>query len=192
MLRTEKRGIGQKRKLDFELVDEIPILGIQNSEFNVLNPIYVSISSDSIITRLQIYKNYRYRFVLQSLLFSSNIENETDVILVTANNLNNAKEALIKKNNQPILESTLGVCFLCEIVDWNIIKGQSKRSQAVFSDSEDLNRDSNHLAFSFITKNISDLLQFSVTLLDGAGKEITFPSNERKLPIITFKIQIIK
>ena len=97
MLRTEKRGIGQKRKLDFELVDEIPILGIQNSEFNVLNPIYVSINSDSIITRLQMYKNYRYRFVLQSLLFSSNIENETDVIIVTANGLNNAKEALIKK-----------------------------------------------------------------------------------------------
>ena len=192
MLRTEKRGIGQKRKLDFELVDEIPILGIQNSEFNVLNPIYVSISSDSIITRLQLYKNYRYRFVLQSLLFSSNIEDETDVILVTANGLNNAKEALIEKNNQPVLESTLGVCFLSEIVDWNIIKGQSKRSQAVFSDSEDLNRDSNHLAFSFITKNISDLLQFSVTLLDGAGKKITFPSNETKLPIITFKIQIIK
>ena len=90
------------------------------------------------------------------------------------------------------MESTLGVCFLSEITDWNIIKGQSKRSQAVFSDSEDLNRDSNHLAFSFITKNISDLLQFSVTLLDGAGKQITFPSNEKKLPIITFRIQIIK
>ena len=41
MLRTEKYSIGQKRKVDFELVDEIPILGIQNSEFNVLNPIYV-------------------------------------------------------------------------------------------------------------------------------------------------------
>ena len=95
MLRTEKRGIGQKRKLDFELVNEI--LGIQNSEFNILNPIYVSISSDAIITRLQLYKNYRYRFVLQSLLFSSNIENETDVILVTANGLNNAKKVLIKK-----------------------------------------------------------------------------------------------
>ena len=99
MLRTEKQGIGQKRKLDFELVDEIPILGIQNSEFNVLNPIYVSISSDSIITKLQMYKKYRYRFVLQSLLFSSNIKNETDVILVTANGLNNAKEALIKKKS---------------------------------------------------------------------------------------------
>ena len=61
----------------------------------------------------------------------------------------------------------------------------------VFSDSEDLNHSSDHLAFSFITKNLSDLLQFSVTLLDGAGKEITFPDNETKLPIIAFRIQII-
>ena len=192
MLRTEKYGIGQKRKTDFELVEEILILGIQNSEFNVLNPIYVSISSDAIITKLQLYKNYRYRFILQSLLFSSNIVNDTDVIIVTANGLSNTKQALIKRNNQSVLESTLGVCFLSEIPDWNIIKRQSKRTQAVFSDSEDLNRSSDHLAFSFITKNISDLLQFSVTLLDGAGKEIAFPTNETKLPIVTFRIQIIK
>ena len=46
LIRTEKHGTGQKRKVDFELVDEIPILGIQNSDFNVLNPIYVSISSE--------------------------------------------------------------------------------------------------------------------------------------------------
>ena len=168
------------------------ILGIQNSEFNVLNPIYVSISSDGIITKLQLHKNYRYRFILQSLLFSSNIVNDTDVIIITANGLNNTKQALISKNNHPILESTLGVCFLSEITNWDILKGASKRAQAVFSDSEDLNRSSDHLAFSFITKNVSDLLQFSVSLLDGAGKEITFPNNETKLPIISFRIQIIK
>ena len=74
MLRTEKYGIGQKRKVDFELV---------------------SISSDAIITKLQLYKNYRYRFILQSLLFSSNIVNDTDVIIITADGLNNTKQALI-------------------------------------------------------------------------------------------------
>ena len=192
MIRTEKHGIGQKKKVDFELVDEIPILGIQNSEFNVLNPIYVSISSDAIITKLQLYKNYRYRFVLQSLLFSSNFVNDTDVIIITANGLNNTKQVLISKNNHPILESTLGVCFLSEITNWDLLKGASKRAQAVFSDSEDLNRSSDHLAFSFITKNASDLLQFLVGLLDGAAKEITFPDNETKLPIISCRIQIIK
>ena len=70
---------------------------------------------------------------MQSLLFSSNIKNETDVILLISNGLNNAKRALIKEN----LETTVGVCYLNEIKDWDIIKGQSKRSQAIFSDVED-------------------------------------------------------
>ena len=192
ILRTEKSGIGNKRKMKNEIVDEIPILGIQNSEFNVLNPIYISINSDNIISRLQLYKNNRFRFVLNTLLFSSNIVNNTDVIIITSNGLSETKQALIIKNNTPTLESTLGVCFLNEIPEWKIVKGASKRIQVVFSDSENLNQNSNHLAFSFITKNITDLLQFSVTLLDGAGKKITFPADETKLPIINFTIQILK
>ena len=127
MLRTEKNGVGNKRKMQIELVDEISILGIQNSEFNVLNPIYISINSDSIISKLQLYKNNRFRFVLRSLLFSSNIVNDTDVIIITSNGLTNTKQALITKNNRPILENTLGVCFLNEISEWNIVKGASKR-----------------------------------------------------------------
>ena len=192
ILRTEKSGIGNKRKMKNEIVDEIPILGIQNSEFNVLNPIYISISSNNIVSRLQLYKNNRFRFVLNSLLFSSNITNETDVIIITANGLSETKQALIIKNNTPVLESTLGVCFLNEIPEWKIVKGASKRVQVVFSDSENLNQNSDHLGFSFITKNITDLLQFSITLLDGAGKKIAFPADETKLPIINFSIQILK
>ena len=175
-----------------EIIDEIPILGIQNSEFNVLNPIYISINSDNIISRLQLYRNNRFKFVLKSLLFSSNIVNNTDVIIITSNGLSETKQALIIKNNTPTLESTLGVCFLNQIPEWKIVKGASKRVQVVFSDSENLNQNSDHLAFSFITKNITDLLQFSITLLDGAGKKITFPADETKLPIINFTVQILK
>ena len=111
-----------------------------------------------------------------------------DVILLISNGLNNAKKALIKQN----IESTLGVCFLSKIKDWDIIKGQSKRSQAVFSYSEDIGQKTAHIAFAFITKNISDLLNFSVTLVDSSGQNIKFPSDEKKLPILNFKIQIIK
>ena len=189
MLRTKKQNrIGQKRNIGAEIIDTIHILGIQNTEFNFLNPVHISINSDVIIQQLTKYKNHRYRFVLQSFLFSSNIENNTDVILLVSNGLNNAKKALIKKN----LETTLGVCYLTEIKDWDIIKGQSKRSQVVFSDSEEIARETNHLAFAFTTKNISDLLNFSVTLVDGSNNIIKFPATEKKLPIINFKIQIIK
>ena len=84
------------------------------------------------------------------------------------------------------------MCYLTEIKDCDIIKGQSKRSQAVFSDSEDIGRETGHIALAFTTKNISDLLNFSVRLVDGRGKDIKFISTEKKIPIINFKIQIIK
>ena len=62
------------------------------------------------------------------------------------------------------LRDLLGVCYLHEIKDRNIIKGQSKRSQAKFTDSEELTH-SSHIAFAFTTKKNSDLLNFSITLL---------------------------
>ena len=110
--------------------------------------------------------------------------------MLVSNGLNNAKRALIKEN----LETTVGVCYLNEIKDWDIIKGQSKRSQAIaiFSDVEDTQQETNHFAFPFITKNFSDLLNFSITLVDGANNIIKFTKGEQKFPIIRFKIQIIK
>ena len=92
---------------------------------------------------------------------------------------------LIKK-----IENTIGVCYPTEIKDWEVIKGQSKRSQAVFTDSEDIGGRTSHIAIAFTTKTISDLLNFSVTLLAGDGQNIKFPSSEKKIPIINFKIQI--
>ena len=72
------------------------------------------------------------------------------------------------------MENILGVCYPTEIKDWEIIKGQSKRSQAVFTDSEDIGGRTSHIAIVFTTKNISDLLNFSVTLLAGAVKISNF------------------
>ena len=139
------------------------------------------------------YKNYRYRFLLQSLLFSSNILNETDVIFLTTNGLNKAKEVLFNvESGSSNLEPAVGVCYLSEIENWEIIKGQSKRTQVVFSDSEDLTRQTNHFAFSFVTENISDLLNFAITLVDGKNKIIKFPEGEKKLPIVNFQIQVLK
>ena len=189
ILQTKKhKRVGEKRSMAGETIDTVQILGIQNTDYNFLNPVYLSINSDVIIQKLTKYKIYRYRFVLQSILFSSNIENKTDVFLIVSNGLNKAKKALINKS----LESTLGICHVTEIKDWEIIKGQSKRSQAVFSDSEDIGATTSHIAFAFTTKNISDLLNFSVRLVAGNGENKKFPSTEKKIPIINFKIQIIK
>ena len=170
-----------------EIVDTIRILGIQDKNINFLKPITVSIRSDDVILELTKCKKYRYRFVLESLAFSSNFENNTDVIFVSWKGLNDAKEALINSK----LQAVLGVCYLNEIKSWELGKGQPKRSQTIFTDSEE-NQKASHFAFGFVTRNFSDLLKFTVTLLDSDGKEITFPNSERKKPTLGFKIQIIK
>ena len=187
MLRTKgKRKIGQKRPFNQEIIETIKIFGIQNTDYNFLNPVYISIRSYHIKQQLTNFKKYRYRFVLESILFSSNINNETDVIFVTCDGLSNVNTTLINSN----LIDTLGVCYLHEIKDWDIIKGQSKRSQAKFTDSEEL-IPSSHIAFAFTTKNSSDLLNFSITLVDRDRNDIKFPKSETKIPIINFIIQII-
>ena len=82
ILQTKKKRIGKKRSIACQVIDTIQILGIQNTDYKFLNPIYISINSETVIQKLAKYKNYRYRFVLESILFSSNIENETDVIFI--------------------------------------------------------------------------------------------------------------
>ena len=69
-----------------------------------------------------------------------NIENDTDVILISCEGLSDAKQALINSK----LTSLLVVCYLNELKDWELVKGQPKRSQAIFTDSEKI-RNSSHL-----------------------------------------------
>ena len=65
----------------------------------------------------------------------------------------------------------------------------SKRAQAVLVDYEHHLTDS-HFASAFTTKSV--VIYFTVTLLDGLGDKITFPSDEKKVRKLSFKIQIIK
>ena len=102
-------------------------------------------------------------------MFSSNFENQTDVIFLACDRLSNAKEALINSK----IEKVLGVTYLSEIKNWELAKEQTKRSQAIFTDSEYQTKLS-HLAFAIITKNVTDLKNCTVTLLDGKGKKTNF------------------
>ena len=71
ILRTEKnKRTGEKRAMNLETIDTIRILGIHDNDVNFLNPITILISSDTVIQKLTKYKKYRYRFLLESLLFS--------------------------------------------------------------------------------------------------------------------------
>ena len=65
-----------------EVIDTIQILGLQIEAQNFLNPITISLNSNNVIEQLTKYSKYRYRFVLEIFLFSSNFENQTDVIFL--------------------------------------------------------------------------------------------------------------
>ena len=169
LLRSKKnKTIGEKCKI-LEVIDIIKILGLQVKTENYLNPINISLNTNNGIQQLTKYNKYRYRFALESFLFSSSFENETDVIFLTCNGLSNAKEALINSK----IEKVLGVTYLSEIVNWELAKGQTKRSQAIFVDSE-YHTKLSHLAFAFITRKSTDLISFTVTLLDGNEKKTNF------------------
>ena len=124
---------------------------------------------------------------MENFLFSSNFTNETDVIFLCCDGLSNAKEALINSE----LRKVLGVTYLSKVPNWSLAKGQTKRSQAIFVDSEFQTKPS-HLAFAFTTRNLSDLLSLTVTLLDSDGKETKFPQDEKKTLTIGYRIEIIK
>ena len=186
ILKTE-RNIGRKRQAEVEVMDLVRIIGLQKTENLYLNPVDVNIKSESVIRKLM-RKKTKYKFVLRSMIFSSNIINETDTIFLLVEGLNNARKIFINDS----LETGIGVCYLTEVKNWKLIKGQSKRVQVVFDDTEKFAGQSKHFAFNFTTRNISDILRFTITLVDGTKKLIKFKDGEENIPIINFDIEILK
>ena len=97
----KNKTIGEKHKMS-EIVNKIKILGLQVETENYLNPVNISLNTNNVIQQLTKYNKYRYRFLWEIFLFSSNFENETDVIFLTCNGLSNAK-ALINSKIEKIL-----------------------------------------------------------------------------------------
>ena len=61
----------------------------------------------------------------------------------------------------------------------------------MFNDSENPTL-AKHFAFAFETTNLSDLLNFELSLLDDEAKPINFAAAEQKVPALTFTSQVIK
>ena len=89
------------------------------------------------------------------------------------------------------LLKTLGVINLAEIKHWDKVKGKSKWTNAVFTDSEDPVAVS-HFAFAFTTTNLPNILNFEFSLQDDEAKLINFLAKEDMVPVVTFTIQIVK
>ena len=112
-----------------QIKDEIKIESFQNFEqYMNINPINIRIIDPEIQSKLLFYsKKYKCRFIDNSLLFSSSIVKDTNVIFITTNGLNDAKDILI---NGKIFQG-LGVIYISEIEGWEKIKNKSHWTNVV-------------------------------------------------------------
>ena len=174
--------------MSYEIIDQIKIGGLESFDrYDNLNPADISMKDSEVNTFLSRYRQYKYRFIIDNLLFSSALTNNTNLIFVSCNGLKEAKESLINGK----LFKTLGVVNIAEIKHWDIIKEKSKWANAVFTDSENPVAAS-HFAFAFTTTNLHDILNFEFILLDDEAKLINFPITEDKVPVLNFTIQVVR
>ena len=137
---------------------------MQNRSLNEkLNPVEITIHNSQIQRKLSRYGNqrYKYRFIINKLWINSSIVQETNVIFLISNGLNDARTSVI---NGKIYKS-IGVVNVNEKANWTELKGKSKWVNIVFNDSENPTL-AKHFAFAFETTNLNDLLNFELSLLD--------------------------
>ena len=103
-----------------KIIDQVKIEGFQNfQQYMKINPKNIRINDSEIQTKLLFYsKKYKYRFIVNSLLFSSSIKEDTKAIFITTNGLNDAKDLLT--NGKPF--QGIGVIYISEIEKWDKIK----------------------------------------------------------------------
>ena len=92
-----KRRVGSKGKMSDHIVDEIRIVGLQN--YNVcekMNPTEINIGDSEIQGKLSRYgtQRYKYCFIINSLLISLSVVQDTNVIFLICNGLNDARDSL--------------------------------------------------------------------------------------------------
>ena len=162
--------------------------GFQNFEqYMKINPISIQITDPDIQTKLLFYsKEYKYRFISNSLLFSSSIVNNTNVLFITTNGLNDAKDILIKGK----IFQGIDVICISEIENWDKIKQESHQTKLILTDSI-YPIAAKHFAFGFETTDLHNLFNFEYSLIDDQGKLIEFKQGEDEIPALNFSIQII-
>ena len=150
-----------------------------------LNPIQIEIKDDTVINILKKYKNVVRKIIPLGLLFPESIKNDTRQIFVLAKKLNGVKKCILTYKYYDIL----AVIDLNKIKNWKEVKGKSIRTNTQFKSHKEINNNS-HFCFPFITRSFNDLTSFSIFLQDDSNKKIEFESNEKKVSIFNFQIDI--
>ena len=149
--------VGTKRKMP-NIIDDFKIEGLQNfAQYTKINPIRIEISDSEIQDALALYsKKYKYRFIVNNLLFSFSIQEDTKVVFITTAGLNDAKEILINKK----IFQGIAIIYLSKVSGWVNIVYKSHWANAVFTDSEHPVA-AKHFAFGFEATDLHNLLDAS-------------------------------
>ena len=110
--------------MSYQIVDENRIAGLQNyNVYEKLNSIEINIGDSEIQEKWSRYgtQRYKYCFIIDSLLISSLVVQDTNVIFLIFNRLKNARNSLLNGK----LYKSLGVINISKIRDWTKIKGGS-------------------------------------------------------------------
>ena len=129
-----KKIVWSKGKKSYQLVDEFRSVGLQNQNLDEkLNLIEINICDSEIQGKLSRYGTQRYKYciIVDSLLISSLVVQDTNVIFLICNGLNDERDFLINGK----LYKTVGVINISKTKDWAKLKGESKWIN-IFSDSE--------------------------------------------------------
>ena len=174
-----------------KIVETFIIQGIQKfDKFKQLNPVNVEVIDSEIRNKISLYarSNYRYtfRFIANSLLFSSNLVKDTNVIFIVTNSLFEAQTVFI--NDKKF--QGLGTIYTSEIENWDDIKMVSTWTNATLTDSS-IPIAAKHISLGFESQNINSLLNFQYSLLNDKGELIKFRDGETKVPTLNFSIQIL-
>ena len=89
-------------------------------EYDELNPVEVSIQNNEVNVYLNRFSRYKYRLTINNLLFSSSLTNDTNVISVSRNGLNDVRDNLVNGKNI----KALGVVNINQIESWEKLKGK--------------------------------------------------------------------
>ena len=167
------------------------IQGIQKfDQFKKLNPSNIEVIDSEIKNKISLYarSNYRYtfRFIANSLLFSSNLTEDTKAIFIVTNTLSEAQTIFINDKRF----QGLGAIYTSEIENWDDIKEVSTWTSVNLTDSA-IPIAAKHISFGFESHNFNSLLKFQYSLLNDKGKIIKFRDGETKVPTINFSIQIL-
>ena len=124
--------LGKRRKMmSQEPIDTIIIRAQQDFDIDGgLNLVKIQIRDETILNQLKKYKNVVYNITPLGMLFPASIQNDTNLIFITANNISGVKKAILSFKTYDILAEI----DVSKIKKWEKIKGQSIWINTQFKD----------------------------------------------------------